>query len=183
MCVPLSSYSTHLTILLLSFCLVIYLILEVLRLLGRGNKLLVPVVLVASRGYEREGIILGPITLACGIILVLIIFPLFPAQVGIIALTIGDGVSSLVGRLWGRIRPRCFFGKSLEGSLACMLGTFIILLCLPVYWPFALVLAFLTMVVEVLPLGCFDNIAIPLCLSSLTFFWGVLPYTLTHLMT
>lgn len=182
LCVPLSSYSVSLTLFLLYSALIIYLILELLRLRGKSPRLTCSMLTLVSRGREYEGIVLGPVTLVMGIVSVLVLFPIFPAKLGIIALTVGDGTASLIGRLWGNIRPKIFFGKSLEGSLACFLSTFIVFLYVGISFPAACIFALITACIEVLPLGNFDNILIPLTVSFCSFTSGVVPYIQDYLI-
>ncbi|MGL4525134.1 MAG: diacylglycerol/polyprenol kinase family protein [Spirochaetia bacterium] len=170
LCIPLAHYSRYLTILLLSFAIIVYMILEILRLAYQRDRLFHRIVIFASRGHEFQGIVLGPITLALGIIIVLAIFPLFFAQVGIVGLTLGDGFSSLIGRFWGKRRPKILAGKSIEGCLACFFATLSGLLVLGISLPQAFLCAFVVMLVEVLPFKNFDNIIIPIVASSLMFF-------------
>lgn len=74
-------------------------------------------------------------------------------------LTVGDGLAGFVGRVWGRWRVR---GKSVEGSAACFLGSWVVgALVLPsgaeAIWG-----AFLATVVEALSPPPDDNLTIPL---------------------
>lgn len=182
LCVPLASYNTSFTIFLLYMAVIFYIGLELLRLNSKGMRFTRAVLILVSRDKEDKGIVLGPITLAMGVIFVLVLFPLFPAQLGIIALTVGDGAASLIGRLWGRVRPAFLMGKSLEGSLACFLAVFISFLIMGLSWPSACVLALVASCVEVLPLGNFDNIFIPVVVSGCAFARGVLPYIYHYLI-
>jgi dolichol kinase len=98
------------------------------------------------------------------------IFPLPAASIAIYALAFGDGTASLAGKFLGRIRPKFLLGKSLEGSIACFLGTFISA------WLYtiitgnktiltALAAASTAVVTEFLPLKDWDNIIIPLAVG------------------
>ncbi len=183
LCVPLASYNTLFTIFLLYVAVIFYIGQELLRLNGKGLPLARAVLILASRNEEDKGIVLGPVTLAMGVIFVLVLFPLFPAQLGIIALTLGDGAASLIGRLWGRVRPRFLMGKSLEGSLACFVATCAAFLVMGLSCPAACALALVACCVEALPLGNFDNIFIPVIVSGCAFARGVLPYIHSYLIS
>jgi dolichol kinase len=77
-------------------------------------------------------------------------------------LAVGDGLAGFVGRTWGRLR---IGDKSVEGSLACFLGAWVIgsLVLTPVPgWPEALVGAFLAAVLEFFSPPPDDNMTLPL---------------------
>ncbi|MCL2609700.1 MAG: phosphatidate cytidylyltransferase, partial [Treponema sp.] len=85
--------------------------------------------------------------------------------VGIFALAFGDGFASLVGRLFGRIRPAFLFGKSVEGSAACFGATFLSVYLLTRNHLVALAVAVLATALEALPLEDYDNIVLPLAVG------------------
>lgn len=89
-------------------------------------------------------------------------------------------MASLIGRLWGRIRPRFLMGKSLEGFVACFVSTCFVFHLMGLSWPASLALAFVASCVEILPLGNFDNIFIPLIVSGCAFARGVVPYIIKN---
>jgi len=73
---------------------------------------------------------------------------------------VGDTVAAIVGKSAGRIR---IFGKTLEGSLACLLICFGITLFLPeVPFHVAIVGALVATIFELLPIPLDDNFRIPL---------------------
>lgn len=75
-------------------------------------------------------------------------------------LVIGDTAAALVGKRIGRI---LFFGKSLEGSIACFMSCIIIGFIIPGFsWLVVLSGAFVATVVEALPIPLDDNLRIPL---------------------
>ena len=79
-----------------------YLISEILRV---NNKKLIGFVTSISEIASRErdkGITLGPLTLAIGSIITLMIFSNTAAFCGIFALAFGDGLSSITGKFWGK---------------------------------------------------------------------------------
>ncbi|RMH06683.1 MAG: phosphatidate cytidylyltransferase [Aquificota bacterium] len=94
-----------------------------------------------------------------GVFLSFLFFGRGSASVGVVVLGVGDAFASLVGMRWGKRR---IMGKSLEGSLAFFLSTFVVLL--PFLGVFkAFLIAFVCTFVELLPLE--DNLTIPLSAS------------------
>jgi dolichol kinase len=157
-----------LTIALLCAGSLFYLTCEMLRRQGRTVPLLSQVTAFASRPRETGKLVLGPVTLALGAILALVIFPAIGAgdnrasHVAIYALAFGDGLSGLIGRPFGRFRPVFLRGKSVEGSAVCFVTVLISTWAVTRRLPVSLVTALVTMIVEALPLRNVDNIVIPL---------------------
>ena len=93
----------------------------------------------------------------------LLCIAVFPADLGFVAiafLAIGDSLAALVGIPFGK---RKLFGtdKSLEGSMACFIGTFVFALFF--LSPFiALAGAVAATIAEIFPLPVDDNIKIPI---------------------
>lgn len=161
----MAAINLSLALLSLSAGLVAYTFMELLR--SRGVK--VPVVSsitrIASRERDAGRFVFGPVTLAIGAMLALLLFPLPAASAGIFALAFGDGFAALVGRLFGRIRPAFLFGKSVEGSLACFAATGLSVYLVSQNYLAALVAAFVATAVEALPLEDYDNIVLPLAVG------------------
>jgi dolichol kinase len=113
------------------------------------------------RRHEKRALLGSTYMLIAALISVeLFSMPVCVAALG--CLILGDAAASLVGKTWGRTRP---FGskKSLEGSLACLVASFLFVygvVHLP--WPIALAGALAGTVFEFLPLPLDDNFAIPL---------------------
>ncbi len=93
-----------------------------------------------------------------GIFLVFILFGREPAIVSVVVLAVGDAFASIVGIRYGRRR---IGERSLEGTLAFFLSSFLVLLPFVEMWK-ALVVSFLSAVVEALPVGIDDNFTVPL---------------------
>jgi phytol kinase len=104
---------------------------------------------------------MGPVTLALGVLLALILFPPVSATVAIFALSFGDGLSSLMGRLYGHNLPRLLKNKTVIGSMSCFIAVFISTWAVTGHFFTALLIALIITIIEALPLGNFDNIAIP----------------------
>lgn len=108
-----------------------------------------------ERGYEGAFFFF----LASGF--TLIVFPFKAALAGIIALSIGDSVATVYGKHIGRVR--IFKNKSLEGSMACFIFTFVaVLLVLPL--EMALPVAVVGTLIELIP-WFNDNLLIPIGVS------------------
>lgn len=115
----------------------------------------------ASRPRDAKRFVLGPVTLGAGALFALLL-PEAPAAIAIYALAAGDGLASLVGRSFGRVRPSVLMGKSLEGSLACFCASLLAAWHVCRDLPAALAAALAATAAEALPLEDYDNIAIPL---------------------
>jgi len=153
----------HLIFFLLFTLIIIYIIVELSRLKGKNIFFLTDLILKASRERDNQKkIIKGPITLALGLILSLLIFPAPYAQIAMLSLSLGDGFSSLMGRLYGKIIIPLTDGKTLEGSLACFIASFIGIYFINHSIEKSLGLALISTSVELLPIKDFDNIIIPL---------------------
>ena len=69
-------------------------------------------------------------------------------------------MAALVGRAIGRVR---IFGKTLEGSLACLVSCLIIGWLIPeLTWQMTVVGALMATLIELLPIPLDDNLRIPL---------------------
>jgi dolichol kinase len=163
----LAAVSRPLTITLLCAGSLFYLFGETLRLRGRAIPLLSRITAFVSRPREAGKFVPGPLTLATGAILSLAIFPVIKAgdsasHAAIYALAFGDGLSGLIGRPFGKIRPWFLLGKSVEGSTVCFIAVFASTYAVTGHIRVSLITAFVTMIVEALPLRNADNIIIPL---------------------
>ncbi|MBI2085557.1 MAG: hypothetical protein HYT71_03540 [Candidatus Aenigmarchaeota archaeon] len=102
----------------------------------------------------------GAINFLAGIGLTIFIFPEKIASISIIALCIGDGVSTLVGRYFGKNRLFHNESKSWEGSLSGLIASVIVCLSITSL-PVALFGSFVGMLTESLDLGVDDNLSVP----------------------
>lgn len=158
------------TIILLFLALVTYTICEILRLKGYNIPLISKITETAARKRDENKFVLGPVTLVVGILITSIIFPLEYARIGIFALAFGDGLASLIGRMFGKITIPGAHGKTVAGSLTCFLAVFIASFCCCQNCFYALILGTLAMMIEVLPLADFDNVLIPVAVSALYYY-------------
>ncbi len=167
--IPLfAKISTPAVCALLAMAIAVYSFCEALRLRGTKVPLVSKITLYASRDRDNGNFVLGPVTLAAGILLTLLIFPLGYASAGILALAFGDGTASLAGKLFGRHKLPGAADKTLEGSLACFCMVFLTSLVVTKNFFHAAFLALTAAIFEALPLKDFDNLIIPLLISFLT---------------
>lgn len=141
---------------------ILYFISEVLRI----NKIRIPLVSqiteFASRSRDEGKIVLGPITLAIGIFLSFFLFDDYHTSViAIFALSFGDGVASLFGKMFGGPKIPFTFGKTFSGSTGCFIVLFIVYLSCGLSIQQALMIALLAAIIEAFPTGDFDNLLIP----------------------
>lgn len=147
---------------MLTLGVIFYIYLESLRLSGVDVPFFSAIVRKASRRRDGNGFVLGPVTLGTGALLALLLLPETAAKIAIYALAFGDGVSSLVGRIFGHIRPAFLLGKSVEGSLSCFICVLLSSWCVCRDVKASFAAAISTTICDVLPLGDYDNIVIPL---------------------
>lgn len=152
----------------LSVVLLIYCISEFLRLKGIDIPIISTVTNVAARKRDENKFVLGPVTLTVGILLTAFLWKEIPYTVGILALAFGDGLASLSGKLFGRTVIPFTRGKTVVGSLTCFFAIFISCFCVTKNALLALIIAFLGMFIELLPIKDFDNLMIPIILGGVT---------------
>jgi len=158
----LASFNRPLTVTLLALGTLVYTYAEGIRLSGGTVPLVSSITAIAARPRDQGRFILGPVTLALGAMLALLLYPSPAASIAIYALAFGDGLASLVGKLFGRFRPGFLMGKSLEGSAACFMAVFVSAFGLTSHIRIAFFAALTATLVEALPLEDYDNIALPL---------------------
>jgi dolichol kinase len=113
--------------------------------------------------------VMGPVTLGLGALLALLLYPAPAATIAIFALAFGDGFASLVGKLFGHLRPAFLCGKSIDGSLACFIVVLISAYRVSFDYRIALTAALTAAVVEAFPLEDYDNIAIPVTVGLVVY--------------
>lgn len=155
------------TIILLFCALFFYSLTEFARLKGINVPIVSKITSIAARKRDENKFVLGPVTLVVGIILSALLWNNEAARIGIYALAFGDGLASLVGKLIGRVYIPFTKGKTAAGSLACFYAVFISSFCVGKNALVSLILAFVAMVVEVVPMTDFDNIVIPVVIGGL----------------
>lgn len=158
------------TLILLCIAVLSYSLCEVFRLKGINIPIVSKITEIAARKRDENRFVLGPVTLVLGIIIAAVIFPLDYAKVGIYALAFGDGLASLVGRVFGKITIPGAHGKTVAGSLACFMAVFIATYVVCGNCLVSLIIGTAAMLIEVLPLADFDNILIPILISGIYYF-------------
>ena len=141
----------------------LYYFCELARLEGHPVPVLYLITETSSRQRDECKIVLGPVTLVLGIVFAALVLPLPCAKIGIFALAFGDGLASLAGKVFGRVKIPFTGGKTLEGSLTCFAAVFISTYIVTGLSVISLIIALVAMLIEVLPLGDWDNMIIPTC--------------------
>lgn len=154
----------------LAFVVCMYTIAELLRLKGMYIPVISAVTAVAARKRDENKFVLGPVTLACGILVCAILWQPLPASIGIYALAFGDGLASLSGKLIGKVQIPMTQGKTAAGSLTCFAAIFTSCFIACGDSSVALVVASIGMFIELMPLKDFDNIIIPIVLGGIAQF-------------
>jgi phytol kinase len=132
---------------------------EYARLQGRPILVISRLTVIASRPRDFGHFVVGPVTLGIGAMLALLLYPAPAAFLAIYALAFGDGVASLVGRLFGRIRITN--GTTVEGSLSCLVAVFVTAIVLTRNVPISLTIAVAATFLEAVASDDMDNIIVP----------------------
>lgn len=164
---PLATWNLPYTMLLLASGAILYTAAEMARASGTSVFLIGDITSIASRPRDRGRLVMGPVTLALGAMLALLLYPEPAASLAIYALAFGDGLASLVGMTVRGPRLPFAGGKTVSGSLACFLAVFLISLSLGGSPAAAAVLGLTAAFLESLPSGDLDNILIPIGVGSL----------------
>lgn len=146
---------------------VLYIIAESLRSNGHEIPLVSDITAAAARKRDENKFVLGPVTLVAGIIAAALLWDEKAASVGILALAFGDGLASLAGKSFGKIRVPYTHGKTVEGSLTCFAAIFSSTFLVTDNCQMSLLVATLGALIEVLPLKDFDNLIIPIFLGGI----------------
>ena len=169
--VPLLLASAYYPVLILLSCiLVFYIITELLRINGFTVPVISAVTQAAARKRDENKFVLGPVTLASGVLITALLFEPVPASIGICALALGDGLASLAGKMCGKVAIPFTNGKTAAGSVTCFAAIFVATFFITRDSELSLVIACAGMLIEVLPLKDFDNLLIPIALASLAQF-------------
>lgn len=160
-------YNESLVLIFLLIISIIYFFSEILRLKGIHVPIIFQITELAARERDKENIILGPLTLSIGIFLSFIFFDYRVSVISIYAVAFGDGVASLFGKIIGGLRIPFTGGKTISGSLGCLLTLFFVYLGCNLPPLQAFFLATFVTIIEAFPTGDFDNLLI-------TIFTGVI---------
>ena len=157
----LASIHVGATVFLLSIGILIYAYAESLRLHGTPVYIISRLTLIASRPRDMGHFVIGPITLGIGAMLALLLYPEPAASIAIFALAFGDGVSSLVGKLFGRMQIPGTGGKTFAGSTACFIAVFVTSYAVLGLSVPSMIIAIAATLFEMLPSQDLDNIVLP----------------------
>lgn len=146
---------------------IFYVIAEFLRYKGKKIPLVSDITAAAARKRDENKFVLGPVTLVSGVLIAAIFLKPIPAAAGIYALAFGDGLASLAGKTFGKIKIPLTHGKTVAGSLTCFSAIFCSCFAITGSAKTALVSAIVGAAVEVLPLKDFDNLIIPILIGAL----------------
>ena len=149
---------------------ILYCISEFLRMHGHELYLITNITRYASRKRDKGRFVLGPLTLAGGVLAALLLFPIHTAKIAIFALAFGDGLASLVGKRFGKIRLAFFKNKTVAGSLTCFAAVFLSTFAVSGNFWKSLILGLAGAGIEMLPLKDYDNLLIPIAIGFLASF-------------
>ena len=148
----------------------LYCISELLRMRGHELYLIARITRYASRARDKGRFVLGPLTLAGGVLAALLLFPMHTAKIAIFALAFGDGLASLVGKRFGKIRLTFFKDKTVAGSLTCFAAVFLSAFVVSRSFWKSLVIGVAGAGIEMLPLKDYDNLLIPVAIGFIALF-------------
>jgi phytol kinase len=157
----LASVHVGATVAMLATGVIFYTYAETLRLSGKSVYIISALTVISSRRRDIGHFVLGPVTLGLGAMIALMLYPEPAAAIAIFALAFGDGFSSLVGKLFGRIRIPFTGGKTLIGSSTCFVAVFIASYAILGRVAPALIIASAATIFEVLPTQDLDNVILP----------------------
>ena len=158
----LASIDVGATLAILTTGILFYTYAETLRLAGKPVFIISAVTVIASRRRDMGRFVFAPVTLGLGAMIALLLYPEPAASVAIFALAFGDGFSSLVGKLFGKIRIPLTGGKTFAGSTACFIAVFVSCYAVLGNPIAALLIAIFATIFEALPTQDLDNIILPL---------------------
>lgn len=137
---------------------IVYLSSELVRRTGESVPILSRAVRVLGRPFEIRGIAMSPLLMAVAMVLIFAFFDKTTAYVAAIALCLGDGIASLIGKRYGK--HVIYQSKTLEGSLSFFAVTFVGFLFF-LDFSTALASSAVCTMVELVS-GKYDNLTVPL---------------------
>lgn len=112
----------------------------------------------------------GEVYFALGVAIAALLCPTLTGFIAcVVTLALADTAAYIFGK--GLISPKIYGSKTVAGSLACLLVTFVIFTCFGYSWGESLVLAFYVTAAELLSGHGADNMAIPVVGSVLLVFF------------
>ena len=146
---------------LLAVGIAIYVAAEQARIAGVRVALISAITVLALRDRDRQGFVLGPVTLGLGAMLALLFYPEPAASVAIYALAFGDSAAGVVGTAAGRIKIPFTGGKSVAGSMACFLAVLAVTVHVTGNLNASLAIAAAAALLEAAPTRDYDNLLLP----------------------
>ena len=143
------------------FVTILYFLSEVMRFKNIRFPVITKITELASRDRDEGKIVLGPITLTLGIFLALVMFDYRTATISIFALSFGDGLASLFGKIISGPKIPFTFGKTFSGTFGSMLILIAVFYGCGLNLNQAIIIAVFSSFVEAFPTGDFDNLIIP----------------------
>ncbi|ADK79413.1 diacylglycerol/polyprenol kinase family protein [Sediminispirochaeta smaragdinae] len=162
-----------LTMALLAASVVAYSVAELLRVNGKKIFLISTITEAANRNRNNSAFVFGPVTLALGAMMTLLLYPSQVAAIAVYALAFGDGFSSLFGRLYGRVRVPFTEGKTFAGSFACLLAVFFSSLSVSGNIEQSVLIAIAATLLEISISGDLDNLVLPIGTGFVAWLVGV----------
>jgi hypothetical protein len=147
-----------------------YCVSEFLRMRGYELGIIAQITRCASRSRDKGRFVLGPLTLAGGILAAFLLFPMHTAKIAIFALAFGDGLASLVGKRFGKMRLLLFKDKTVAGSVACFAAVFLSSFAVSRSLWKSFMLGISGAGIEMLPLRDYDNLLIPVAIGALALY-------------
>lgn len=152
---------TPATLMILAAGTVLYTYAEVRRQQGFTIPIITRITELASRSRDLDRFVMGPVTLGIGAMLALMLYPHPAASIAIYALAFGDGIASVVGKLFGRLELPFTGGKTLEGSMACTSAVAVSAFVVVPSAGTAIAVAIVATILEALPTYDADNLVLP----------------------
>lgn len=137
------------------------LIVDAARMFHPGLKSLFYTIFGRLLRREEEKKLTGATSVFIGALCSVILFSKPVAVLALLFLILGDTAAALIGKRFGRIK---IFGKTLEGSLACLAVCSVVVIAVPLIddRKISLIGAITATLIELLPVKLDDNITIPL---------------------
>ncbi|MCS7123106.1 MAG: SEC59/DGK1/VTE5 family protein [Candidatus Aenigmarchaeota archaeon] len=157
-------FGKELLAILIIFVSFLYFVSEVCRIKNVKFPIFQLITKNCSNKKSLNSFISQPLHFALGILISLLLFPKQAFYAGITALIIGDCMAGIVGRNFGRIKIFYNRKKTLEGSLAFFVSTFLFLSFITNFH-LALIVALFGALIESIFVK-YENLIIPLAVGS-----------------
>ena len=164
--IPINIFIGHeFTIYSLIFVILLYFISEILRTRKIRIPFISDVTDYCSYNFEKKSFVYSPLTFAISILVLITFIPGNNGYVGVVALTLGDGVAGLIGKQFGKTKLFYNNKKSLEGSMSMFIITFLSVLLFVQNVFVVFILSLIATLVESLSNEAIDNFSVPFSVS------------------